>query len=605
MTDKIPFAKIQVTEMVTIALSQGRIPCDIEDLERDLPQLSHLLAMCWGKLPNERPAIVNCLRQEQTPQSLTTPESQISVTAPGFGQSTPHKKPPLESSHGQPPYELNKNPKSQTPAAMEPSASSPSMVVNPDPLEPFFKTVQERNLIRYYVQTSTNIMMALPSALNPILSVYLPIILSSAASAPATPPIPLVSPPTSPDVSVPIAMAQQQQNGLTFSIENNQSVRASIEALRLSLLGVAAIHQAYLLTKSGDENREVASSMWNLANNLRVMASKYLGVAVASNEGCRSDAALGACVSIALIDIFAGGYNYTLNMTLGKTLVSLRGGPAAMVRYSVASVQDGGSSPTFEGPNYFVNSGSGSPPKAPNARKTLEKGALISTGRLLLEILTVYDTFSTLTSGEQPGLLRPGETKWWFEGDQNNYHLYSVENKFGMSRSIVELFARVSSFLNRHRHSPEKSSGIETVEGNSTPDLRRPGTPTPSLSSLRESPPPPGSPLCSLHAEGCSLLREVEAWNDGHIPVNQMHPRVKFGNYALKSALLILLLREAFNLGPNDPRVQKCVEMTLLAALKASADFTMSVDLTWPVIIAGCQCSGPFRDLTVRALEGF
>lgn len=211
----------------------------------------------------------------------------------------------------------------------------------------------------------------------------------------------------------------------------------------------------------------------------------------------------------------------------------------------------------------------------------------------------------TLTSGKQPALLRPGETAWWFEGDQNNYHLYSVENKFGMSRSIVELFARVSSFLNRHRHPPEKSSNIVTVEGNPTPNPSRPGTPTPSLSSLRESPPPPGSPLSSLHAEACSLLREVEAWNDGPIPVDQMHPRVKFGNYALKSALLILLLREAFNLGPNDPRVQKCAEMTLLAALKASADFAMSVDLTWPVIIAGCQCSGPFRALTIRALEGF
>lgn len=146
-------------------------------------------------------------------------------------------------------------------------------------------------------------MMALPSALNPILSVHLPIILSSAASTPATPPKPLVSPPTSPDVSGPIAMAQQQQNGLTFGIENNQSLHASIEALRLSLLGVAAIHQAYLLAKSGDENREAASGMWNLATNLRVMASKYLGVAVASIEGCRSDAALGACVSIALIDV--------------------------------------------------------------------------------------------------------------------------------------------------------------------------------------------------------------------------------------------------------------------------------------------------------------
>ncbi|KAG8988346.1 hypothetical protein FRB90_002814 [Tulasnella sp. 427] len=477
------------------------------------------------------------------------------------------------------------------------------MVVDLDPLEPFFKTVQERNLIRHYVQTSTKLMMALPSALNPILSVHLPIILSNMATAPTTPPQGLVSPPTSPDATGQLALAQQQ-NGFVFGSEGNQSLNASIEALRLSLLGVAAIHQAYLLAKSGDVNREAASNMWKLAANLRVMASRSLGLAVSTIEGCRSDAALGACVSIALIDIFAGGYNYASNLDLGKTLITLRGGPAAIVRYSIASVQGEGDSPTFKGPNHFVDSGSGSPPKD-NAPKALVKGALISTGRLLLEILTVYDTFSTLTSGQQPALLRPGETAWWFEGDQNNYHLYSVENKFGMSRSIVELFARVSSFLNRHRHPPERPSVIVTAEGNPTPNSSRPSTPTPSLSSLTESPPPPGSPLSTLHAEACALLREVEAWNDGPTPVDQMHPRVKFGNYALKSALLILMLREAFNLSPNDPRVQKCAEMTLLAALKASADFAMSVDLTWPVIIAGCQCFGPLRAYTIRALEGF
>lgn len=261
--------------------------------------------------------------------------------------------------------------------------------------------------------------MALPSSLNPILSIHLPIILSSPPTTPTTPPPSslLVSPPTSPDVSAE-AGSITQANHLRFGGgAQQQSLHAGIEALRLSLLGVASMHQAYLFAKSGPENRQKAAEMWNLAGTLRIMASKYLGVAVASLEGCRSDAALGACVSIALIDvsfsllvpldrfsdpcrfpsanqIFSGGYNYTSNMELAKTLVQLRGGPAAIVRYSPASVQGEASSPTFLGPNHFVEAGSGSPPSPTSGTVKTKKGALISSARLLLEYLTVYETFS-------------------------------------------------------------------------------------------------------------------------------------------------------------------------------------------------------------------
>ncbi|KAG8905148.1 hypothetical protein FRB99_000614 [Tulasnella sp. 403] len=484
------------------------------------------------------------------------------------------------------------------------SPATRHMLSNPDPLEPFFKTVQERNLIRHYCQTSTRLMMALPSSLNPILSIHLPIIMSSPSTAlPTTPPLPtLVSPPTSPETSERLA----EPNALVSYYGDDVSMHAAIEALRVSLLGVASIHQAYLLAKSGPVNRVRAFEMFQLSRAFRVRASRCLAVAVTTLDGCRSDAALGACVSIALIDIFAGGYNYAPNLELAKALVRKRGGPAAIVRYSqVATVRGGeATSPSFEGPFHFVEAGSGSPP-GPSGQKTLKKGVLISSARLLLEYLTVYDTFSTLTSGEQPSLLRPGDSAWWFQGDTSNYHLFSVEKMFGMSRSIVELFARVSGFLNRHRH-PPPSSNVLNVQGHMTPNSSRPCTPTPSLSQLSEAPPSPGSPLAPLHAEALALLKEVETWTDTTLSFTAMHPRIKFGNLAHKSALLILLLREAFNLPVLDPRVQKCVEVTLAAALRASADFAMSVDLTWPVVIAGCQCvDGALRTQTVGALEGF
>lgn len=126
-------------------------------------------------------------------------------------------------------------------------------------------------------------MMALPSSLNPILRIHLPIVLSLPETATAS--------------TTPGAIATRS------GFHDMSPVQASIEALRLSLLGVASVHQSYMLAKSGVENREPAGNMWELASRLRTLASRWLGIASESLEGCRSDAALGACVSIALIDV--------------------------------------------------------------------------------------------------------------------------------------------------------------------------------------------------------------------------------------------------------------------------------------------------------------
>ncbi|KAG8860871.1 hypothetical protein FRB96_003605 [Tulasnella sp. 330] len=454
------------------------------------------------------------------------------------------------------------------------------MLENPDPLEPFFNTVQERNLL----------MMALPSSLNPILSIHLPIILSFPETATSSSAI--------------------ARGTVTSSDLEADPTRASIEALRLSLLGVASIHKSYMFAKSGHENQDNARQMWNMASRLRWTATKWLNVASESSVGCKSDAALGACVSIALIDIFAGGHNYKSNLAVGKKLVAMRGGPAAMVRSSKISVRsEDPDTPSLKGPCHFVETDSSSP-----KRGSGQKGTLISSARLLLEILTVYETFSTLTCSDPTTLLRTGDSTWWFEGDKSNYHLLSVEKVFGMSRSIVELFARVSNFLNRHRpkHHRRLSFGnADIVQGHLTPRPSRASTPVPTLSGLQEVPPEPSSPLAPLHIEAYALLREVSSWHTAaEDATNELlsHPRVEYGNKAHKCALIILLLREAFNIPAYDLRVQKCVQMTLSAAVEASVNFVMSVDLIWPVIIAGCQCTRQemeMRALTINALEGF
>jgi hypothetical protein len=96
-----------------------------------------------------------------------------------------------------------------------------------------------------------------------------------------------------------------------------------VDALRTSLLGVAAMHQAFLLTRAGavpngEEQRQ-------LANFFRRDAKKKLANAcLQSNElVTRSDAALMAVQAIAMIDIFAGvsGGHWSRNLGLGKALV--------------------------------------------------------------------------------------------------------------------------------------------------------------------------------------------------------------------------------------------------------------------------------------------
>lgn len=137
--------------------------------------------------------------------------------------------------------------------------------------------------IRHYCNTSTMLTMAVPSQVNPILAVNLPLVLST------PPPLPGRSP-----------------------LDPNAGGSPATEALRLSLLGVGAIHQAYLLVRSSGNEPETAltktnnggaDDLMNLAISYRLQATKCLALACQTIEGTRSDAALGASVTIALIDV--------------------------------------------------------------------------------------------------------------------------------------------------------------------------------------------------------------------------------------------------------------------------------------------------------------
>ncbi|CAG7853875.1 SubName: Full=Uncharacterized protein {ECO:0000313/EMBL:CCA67948.1} [Serendipita indica DSM 11827] len=474
---------------------------------------------------------------------------------------------------------------------------------------------------------------------------------------------------------------------LPIVLDKPPGTHAPTEALRLALLGVGAVHMAYLSSRrrvcvgvgavgptdvvspmgvSADlvGGESDAARMMGLSSMLRLGATRCLAVACRNPEETRSDAALGATMAVTLIDIFSGGHQWTRNINLAKTLIALRGGPATILNTNL--------------------------PK----QARFGGGVTVSPARFWLEMLAVYETFGSLTSGEEPTLLAPGNTDWWFDAADQSYHANSIEKVFGMARSMVTLIAKVSAFLCRTIRerafitenepiegasivqipdappemeiaaSPEEVVGATaaTAEGEimlpdfdfekflndfgATPSGFGEGfitgpippsesggpaaaaltprfddgmsMPTPALPALgitMDSLPSSGageaftfeapatepgeqegnpaldqarmSSLRAFFKDAKALYAEIESWEDpiGH---ENREARVLVGNKTHKLALMIIMLRDVFHVSRMDPRVQAFAASILDLCLESSQQ-NMGVDLTWPVIIAGCQ----------------
>lgn len=113
--------------------------------------------------------------------------------------------------------------------------------------------------IRHYCDNSLNLLMALPSE-NPVLAANLQLVLSRAPGS---------------DLAT--------------------------EALRKALLGVAATHQSYLLSRRG-ATPEAEEAMF-LANGFRSESKQLLSESFNIREAMQSDASLAASVSISLLDV--------------------------------------------------------------------------------------------------------------------------------------------------------------------------------------------------------------------------------------------------------------------------------------------------------------
>lgn len=161
-------------------------------------------------------------------------------------------------------------------------------------LLPWFPTAEERSLILHYCANAADLMMAIPSGLNPMLAINLPLALDS---------------PRGEQVICP-------------STELILGTNVSADALRVALLGIGAIHQAFLLARSGVSTAQTAA-MFQYASNLRDSGKEMVRRAALAPEGASSDAALGAGTALATIDIFFGGGGWQDNFRLAKDMVAL------------------------------------------------------------------------------------------------------------------------------------------------------------------------------------------------------------------------------------------------------------------------------------------
>lgn len=167
-------------------------------------------------------------------------------------------------------------------------------------------------------------------------------------------------------MAIPQGLNPMLAINLPLALESPRGVNPAADALRVTLLGIGAVHQAFLLARSGGSTAQTTAT-FQYAANLRDMAKMMVRKATLEDpEAVRSDAALSAATSLATIDIFFGGDGWQDNFDVAKRIVAARGGPARMLKDS--------------------------------APTQLSDNVTVTPTRLLLEILAIYESFGKLFS---------------------------------------------------------------------------------------------------------------------------------------------------------------------------------------------------------------
>ncbi|KAI0630369.1 fungal-specific transcription factor domain-containing protein [Trametes polyzona] len=380
--------------------------------------------------------------------------------------------------------------------------SSPQLLTPVDPIEPYFPTHQERNLIRHYCDNALSIIMAYPSE-NPVLAA-----------------------------------------NFQFLFDGVRGMDSAVESLRSALLGVAAVHQSFLLSRNGGVSQQASEEALRVAESFRAKSEHLLVSACGTSEGCHNDAALAAAVTIALIDIFTCGRRWSKSLGFAKQLVRTRGGPGLLLARS-----KGHRSNTVTG---------------------------VCRARLLLEIIAVYELFGCLARGQTPSLLNID--CWWLTKTNAEDNVSYSDKVFGMSREFLLLLAQVATLVSQVLHPS-----------------------TTSVAEISEDGKPVLTDAAAQAREAQALYKALEGWQSA---AGQLHQRVQMGNCVYQHAAQIILLRDVLQVPPADALVQDHARSILSLCLECGQK-GMGVDLTWPVIIAGSQLYGADRPRVLSIFELF
>ncbi|KAL1413546.1 hypothetical protein Q8F55_001320 [Vanrija albida] len=414
---------------------------------------------------------------------------------------------------------------------------APPLLNTPNFLLPWFPTPQEQSLILHYCANAADLMIAIPQGINPLLA-----------------------------INLPLALAAPRGTNL------------AADALRITLLGIGAVHQAFLLARSGVSTTQTTAT-FQYASNLRDMGKELVRrAALPEGGGIASDAALSAGTSLATIDIFFGGSGWQENFALAKRMVAARGGPARMLKDST---------PT-----------------------QLSDGITATPSRLILEILAIYETFGSLTTGDEPELISDSDS-WWFESSGSTFEEHSVETQFGMSRVMVHLFSRTARLLARaaktgtgflpEGSSTNKLSADSVLHVDSSGSGLLPASVMPYVYVPSED----SNEAQGLASEAARLSRDIDSWIESLAFSTVEHERVQVGNRAYAHCMKILLLRMVYGRARDDSSVQAAAQEVLQHCSISTAALGMSIDLMWPAVIAGCCVEGSARQWLLTLLEGF
>lgn len=192
----------------------------------------------------------------------------------------------------------------------------------------------------------------------------------------------------------------------------------------------------------------------------------------------------------------------------------------------------------------------------------------VSCARLFLEISAMYDIFGCLGTGKKPTVLHPDAHGWWLQAANDDDGQSHADKCFGISRSFVPLLSRAVSFVSGALDKYTDKQGRHD-------DVR-------------------------LMYDARALYDALENWTEPGIA----HERIRAGNCIYRCTAQILILRDVFGLPPSDTSVQRLVNMVLGLAAECGAQ-RMSIDLNWPMIIAGSQTFGTDRARVLDIFECF